>query len=307
MTFRIGVNTAADRELMSEVENWIARKVDCVLGRREFSQGRYCVALVADRAEFRLANARFSQLLRQGLVSACYYVCRAPYKVAALESSAKAIEHLQKIVLPGEYSEQGAGNAAQSFQLVCPVTRLPTVFPDFDFVAFYPQANLENDSLYDPSNAMPFAGINEASDLYGFACFVRDLADRQGVAEIGVHPDRDALFQKAKRMWQGMAVRTFENIGARTNPALVCPVHVTDDERYYVTPHDESAFAEFSKRVHRSEMPVVYLDRLIAGWERAFTTGNAPCLHGVVRPAEPLALTRFQESAGRAEASHLLN
>ncbi len=290
MTFRIGVNTAADRELAAELENWIARKVDCVLGRREFSQGRYCIAFVADRQEFRNANAQFSQLLRQGCASACYYVSRAAYKVAALESSADAIAYLKTSVLPEELGGGGTDAAAQAFQLICPVTGLPTVFPDFDFVAFYPQAEREGDALYDPSNAMPFAGINQASDLYGFTRFVRDLADRLGIAEIGAHPERDALFQKAKRMWQGMAVRTFENIGKRTNAALVCPVHVTADERHYVTPHDESAFAELNKRIHRSEMPVVYLDRLIAVWETAFATGKAPCLHGVIRPAEPLPM-----------------
>jgi hypothetical protein len=286
---RLGVVSKADERLMEAVERWLAREVRCVFGRREYAMKRYAVAICGSPAEFEAANAAFVAALRDGRASACLYVHRDQARATAQPSVAAAVRMLREDLLAGRLADDPeAAVVSQPLTLPCPVTGEPTAYPDFDLVAFYPQALNELDPVYDPSNHAPVVCINQASDLYGFALMTRELLEvgqrRNGVAMLE-DAHRDQVIEKAKRMWQDMASRTIEAFGEFTNPSRLCPAHVSADQRYYVTQHDEAAFGEAEKLEHYSEMPVIYLERLIREWRRFFERKAPPDLSHVMRPA----------------------
>jgi hypothetical protein len=288
MTYEIGVRSEQDAALASEARAWLARRVNCLFARREFAMERYCIAIVETPEEFEVANTEFLAILRQGLTTACLYIYRDQERAKAM-SAGQAIRTLFAM-LPeprGGWRRQGH-SVAQSVELLCPVTRLMTTFPDFDCVGFYPHADDKNDPHYDPSNHAPFICINQTSDLFGCARMTGDLIDGRGPIfreQMKDHTVREALFAKAQRIWQDLAVRTIQGFGAAADAALVCPPHLSKDHNYYVIEHDESNFMDIEKNRHISEMPALYMTRIVAEWERAMETGNAPILRNLMRPA----------------------
>ena len=289
MTLTFGVSSDADRALIVTLEQWLGRSVDCVIGRREFAMGRYCIALVSNSEEFEAANEFFIQHLRSHAVSSCLYVYKSQQQAVALPTVTAAVDLLRNSVLRDRLGpNRDQLTVSQPLRVPCPVTGEEIEFPDFDLVAFYPQASNEHDHLYDPSNYAPVVCINQASDLFGFSMLMRELVgtlERKGLSDFSDPSVRQALCIKGKRMFQDMASRTINAYGLRTNPARLCPAHISRDTRYYVTQHDEAAFGETEKLEHISEMPVVYLERLIDEWSRYFEHRETPSLRHVMRPA----------------------
>jgi hypothetical protein len=295
MTVQLGVESPADARLCDRVEHWIAKSVDCVVGRREMSKSRYCVAVIGSPQEFAAANREFQCLAEAGSATGCFYVARDQQRVSALPDVASATDFLRTEMLSGFREIASGESVSQSFSLTCPVTGVVTAFPDFDLVGFYPQAGRTDDPLYDPSNFAPFVGINQASDLFGFARFTADLAVANGRAAPGAFrcPQfREEMFARAGRVWQEMARRTIESIGAKTDRTRLCPAHISGDGHFYVTPHNESAFGEGEKLEHFSEMPILYLERLLDEWRDFFAAGAPPRLKHVTRPALCPAIAR---------------
>lgn len=286
MTVTIGISTQKDRQLLERVETWLSRELGCVFGRREFLKERYCIALVGNADEFEAANETFGRLLRSGTHSSCIYVFRDACAAAALETASEATAFLRHRLLARRNTD--SEHYSQAFRIGCPVTRVEIDFTDFDLVGFYPQAGNEDDPLYDPSNYAPFLCINQASDLFGFSLYVREMMDRTGLLGAAETCDRlqlDQLLQRTRRAWHDMAARTIGHFGKNTNPQRLCPAFISTDGRYYVTPHDEAEFGETRKERHVSEMPGIYLERLIDEWQRHLEEGVVPRLRHVVRPA----------------------
>ena len=75
----------------------------------------------------------------------------------------------------------------------------------------------------------------------------------------------------------------------RTNASLLYPARISADGRYYITPHDESTFLEDEKKLHVSEMPQIYLQRLLDEWDRQQDGERNAELLSIARPALCLA------------------
>lgn len=288
MTALFGAHTEHDDRIHDQARDWLGKSVGCTFGRMEFIKGRYAIAIVGDAAEFEVANQWFTGLVEASRVSACPCIYRDVAQGCALQTAAAATQLLRRTLLRQREPLMERAHFSQSLRLACPVTGMRVDFGDFDLVGFYPQAGNEADPLYDPSNHAPSVSINQASDLYGFAVYVRDMMDRAGLAMGSRGCDADqlaALLDKTRAAWNDMAARTISHFGRNTNPERLCPAHLSDDGRYYVTPHDEAEFGETAKRRHISEMPGIYLERMIDEWHRHFAEGICPHLRHVVRPA----------------------
>ena len=288
MTTSFGVEGTADMDLVAQAEIWLGREVGCAFGRREFARGRYMVALAASPDEFAAANRRFHELVRVGEVSSCLYIYRRWREAQRLPDVASVTGLLRCRMLGRMSDGVNPDRVSQTLEVECPVTGTEVAFNDFDLVGFYPQALNEADPLYDPSNHAPFACINQASDLFGFSLYVRDMMRR--LDRGGSWTELDcaqiiAAIRKTVPAWNGMAERTISHFGGRTNPERLCPARLSADRLYYVTPHDESDFAEAAKRRHISEMPVMYLERMIDEWLRYFEEGARPRFGHIIRPA----------------------
>lgn len=276
-----------DALILERVRQWFARDLGCVIGKREFAGGRYMIALIDTKDDWVAAHQAFVCRLEDRSASSCLYVPVNINVTRCLESVEQVIRHLSERFLDG-LKKPDESVFASKIELTCPVTNVATVFPDFDLVGFYPQAMRLSDALYDPSNDAPFVCMNQASDLFGFALMCRDMCrnahgcEVYELTEIGL---QECLLRRAAGKWQELAKKTVNNFGARTDPARLQPAHVSADSSFYVTQHDEAAFGESEKLEHFSEMPKLYLDRLIGEWLRHFSRGDRPRLDSVVRPA----------------------
>jgi hypothetical protein len=165
-------------------------------------------------------------------------------------------------------------------------------YSDFDQVAFYPQATDLADPLYDPSMSAPWVCINITSDTYGFSMLTADIHARSAAARIPVRQlpqdQRASLYGKAAKVFQRLAESTIQNYADATDPAMECPIRLTEDRRHYIAPHDESAFVELVKAPHRNEMPAVYVPRIVAQWEACLTRGFTPDMSAIY--SAPVAL-----------------
>jgi hypothetical protein len=88
---------------------------------------------------------------------------------------------------------------------------------------------------------------------------------------------RHSLFTKAAEAWQGIAQITIQNYVRITNTAL-CPTHLSQDRRHWYASHQDPAFAETRKELHKHEMPVIYTKRIIEAWSDFFEHGKSICL-----------------------------
>jgi hypothetical protein len=288
-----------DRSLIAEqVKQWFFKDLGCVFGKREFAGGRYMVAVIEEREDWLAANRAFVEHLNARTASSCLYIPANIQETRRLASVKDVIEHLSQRYLEG-LKRPDESVFASKIELLCPVTNQPTIFPDFDLVGFYPHAMQKSDPLYDPSNDAPFVCMNQASDMFGFALMCNDMCRNTHQCKVHELTDiglQECLLRRAAGKWQELARRTISNFGGRTDPARLLPAHVSADSNFYVTQHDEAAFGESEKLEHFSEMPKLYLDRLITEWLRFFARGDRPRLDFVVRPA--LCPARIRGASG---------
>jgi len=244
---------------------------------------RYVVALVRNSQEFSKANALLQGLVAGGTHVACLYVTTCDPKTFA--HSRETLEWLRSHLLKDFSLPEDACETtlSQTLSVPCPVTGTTVAFPDFDIVAFYPHAINEVDPLYDPSVHAPFICLNQASDLYGFALYMREVMERAGGGDATNVLPQCAM--QAMSQWNDMACKTINAFRKRTNPAVLHPAGVSEDGRHYLTPHNEAALHELEKKVYLSEMPRIYLTRLVGEWERQLTGQGSVRLGDVVRPA----------------------
>lgn len=278
-----GVRTPTDVGLVRSASDWLSGSLGCLFGRREWFRQRYMIALIGDSAEFVEANALFKARVAEETHSACLYVTRRD--PASFADGREALAWLREDLLAGIDLVSGMGDTtlSQTIRVKCPVTGRVTDFPDFDIVAFYPQAANEGDPLYDPSIEAPLVCLNQASDLYGFALYMREVAERSGGKDsLAALP---ACAMKAMAQWNDMARKTIDTFRKRTNPAVLCPASVSADGHHYISPHNEAAFHELEKKVHLSEMPKTYLVRLLGKWELELSGHSEAKLNDVVKPA----------------------
>jgi hypothetical protein len=166
----------------------------------------------------------------------------------------------------------------------CPVTNRLVAFDDFDAIAFMPQAANPDSLYYDPNIAAPFVCVNFTSDLYGFSAFTRDRAlsqQRCEIWEIADHATRLEVFERSAEIWQRLALKTIKNFAGRTDPRRLCPMHASADERHWFAMHEDAAFGEMLKRLHRHEMPKLYTQRIIARWRAYYEEGTCPHFVGI--------------------------
>ena len=125
-----------------------------------------------------------------------------------------------------------------------------------------------DDPLCDPSLSGPFTAINTTSDAFAFAMLVRELSQKS----LGCLPyeatDRErlrAVMNRAVGIWQNMSVNTIQSY----NRVSTCParsVHLSEDRRFWLAPHNDPVFAELEKHEHAHEMPRIYATRLCEKW-----------------------------------------
>ena len=251
-------------------DEWLERGLRCSAGRREFKLGRYFIAPFRNGSEYAVAMAQFRTevALRRktgflGLFIHDEALCRSAADELWLLGKA-----MQEAGLTGSAASLISGaTMATPIDVVCPVTGRDTTF-EFFSVAFCRHAANPDDRLYDPSLSAPFTAINTTSDAFAFARLVRDHSMRTfGKAPHDV-VDRAAvehLFRKCVTIWQNMSIGTIQNYNrVALDPARA--VHLAEDRRRWIAPHNDPVFGELEKCPHLHEMPIVYATRLTAKW-----------------------------------------
>jgi hypothetical protein len=254
---------------------WLGKSLVCAAGRREFHAGRYLTDVVNDASSLEQGLRRLRGQVARHRATA--YL--AQIGAEAEGDGAEQLRYLSTMLVEAGYGEDAeallrGGTVALEVPAVCPVTGERTLFEFFP-VAFCPAHGDPDDPLYDPSLATPFLAINTTSDAFSFAMFVADAAERAFAAPTRALDDQqlvELLFDKCCGAWQKMSVSTLRRYGAlsvRPNRA----VRVSADERWWLAPHQDPAFAEDRKVVHRHEMPVVYAPRICARWHAVLFDG----------------------------------
>ena len=271
----------------------MARQLPCIAGRREFNRGRYMIR-IAKRDTVTAIFEEFKTALRSGKAVACLYVFndeRFYQGVGNVKDAfhflAKQMEPISK--LPAQALATGAP-LTNAVSLPCPVTGKQTVFDDFECIAFCPQSDDREDRLYDPLMAMPYPSVNMSSDVFAFSRFVSDSAE----SSLGHPPQEESDFEAVERVfdlgvqrWQRVATTTIRNYESLTDTQL-CPVHVTEDDQYWIAGHKDPAFAEEVKEVHRHELPVLYGKRIADGWLAHLRDGVSYQATGLARDGIPV-------------------
>ncbi|MDH6577386.1 hypothetical protein P3T29_003042 [Kitasatospora sp. MAP5-34] len=285
-------------ELLARVQAWLHRDVGCLIGRVEYAKDRFAIGAVNSRAELIELRALFGEALATGEVLSCLVLLEPGNAALPGLPISELVRYLDDKYFAGT-EEAGARRVEMaeavtynlSYHLRCPVTGAETAFGDFDQVAFYPQAVDKGDPLYDPSMYAPFVCVNITSDAYGFAMIAEDRRARGARSDRPFHSldkaERHEIYDAALREFQKLAERTIENYGRATDPAVLTPICLTDGATHYIAQHDESAFVETMKRPFRSEMPCLYVPRIIAQWELHFELGIQPDMSAIYSPAVP--------------------
>ncbi len=288
----VGLNgRKTDAQTIEETKAWMARQLPCVAGRRELNRGRYMVRS-ATRANVPEIFADFKTQLEQGTVVACLYVFNDPRYYEGSSQTSEVFHFLAEQMqgITDVQARDLANGAAltNAVELRCPVTNQRTLYDDFESIAFCPQSGVKSDMLYDPLMYAPFASVNMSSDVYAFSKFVADSA----LSSIGkpVYEETDMtriarLFSQCVARWQRVATTTIRNYEAMTDTAI-CPVHVTDDEKYWTAFHKDPAFAEQKKEIHRHELPIGYGTRITDRWLRYFEGDSEFMASGLARDGE---------------------
>jgi hypothetical protein len=251
-------------------DEWLERGLQCSAGRREFKLGRYFVARFQNGSDYSEALEQFrhevAEYRKTGFLalfvhdeSRCQiaedelWLLGEAMREAGLTTSAASLISGQTLAIP--------------IEVTCPVTGEDTIY-EFFSVAFCRHANDPTDKLYDPSLSTPFTAINTTSDAFAFATLVRDQALRAWGVPPHEMTDRDAvetLFRKCVIVWQNMSINTIQGY-SRTAVDPARGVHLTEDRKRWIAPHNDPVFAELEKSPHFHEMPITYATRLCAKW-----------------------------------------
>ncbi len=282
-----------DSQVMEEVLQWMTKKLPCVAGRREFNRGRYMIR-IATRETVPAIFEEYKRKLASGEVVACLFIFNDPRFYEGQGDVSEAFHFLaEQMSLITDQSPSALANGApltNKIRLTCPVTNLATLYDDFECIAFCPQSNDREDPLYDPLMSTPYPAVNMSSDVYAFSRFVSDSAEIALKHPVHEEHDREKLekfFDMCVERWQRVAVATIGNFEAITDTSL-CPVHVTDDQQYWLAAHKDPAFAEQIKEVHKHELPVKYGRRIVQGWLDHFLAGQRYEAAGLARDGLPV-------------------
>jgi hypothetical protein len=259
--------------------SWLQRDLRCILGKREFSNGRYFVAEIHDASSMATAYEAFLiALRRKETVAGLFVISNAialPQSSSAMSQFHQCAEFMRDVsdVSPDWLAD--GGRLAKSVELECPVTGIMRVFDDFDAVAFCPQSLNINDPLYDPMMGAPVPCVNFNSDIYAFSMFTRDLSLRMKGAELYelASPDRCEIFDQASRRWQQYALATIQGYMSITD-LKKCPISLADEESIWFANHRDPSFAERTKSQFSHHMPKLYAPKIVTVWERYFDTGQ---------------------------------
>lgn len=278
-------------DIMHTLTKWIREDLGCVAGRSEFNKGRIVVNIVNTRTDVLCEYANFVAELNRKNVIACLFVLPTEESVGELPE--RAIDQFSRMaqimsVLSDETPEHlvNGGYLNKVIRMACPVTNKIIDFDDFFCIAFCPQSANQKDCLYDPMMSSPFVCANLNSDVFAFSMFARDLCILKHnceVFELDDPPTRTELFDQAAARWQAIACKTIRNYISMTNTDI-CPTSLASDQRYWYASHQDPAFAESRKELHRHEMPVIYTRRIIDAWTKYFETGEHPRLSDTTVP-----------------------
>lgn len=276
--------------IINRANEWASKEVGCVAGRREMQKGRILIEVVSNKLDVLATYAHFVASLHKRQSIACMFISADELKI---NGSIQAIERIRRLadlmsVLSRTPPEEliNGGRLGKAIRTLCPVTNQIVDFDDFNGIAFTPEAANPHDPLYDPMMAAPYACMNLNSDHFAFSMFTRDLCLLERgceVHELRYAEERREIFEQASAKWQGIACKTINNYVSMTDTAR-CPTHLTEDERHWYASHQDPAFAETRKELHRHEMPVIYTRRIIDAWERFFETGETPRLSNATVP-----------------------
>ena len=277
------MNKRENATVAHEMKQWFIDCLGCVAGAREFTLGRYAI-VVLDELSFPdgLVNAyeQFVADLQAYRHAGCLFVFNIPSLYAEQNISAHQVlqtlaTYMALLTDVSAHTLLHGGNFNKKLTLKCPVTGLPTLYEDFDAIAFCPQAHNKTDPLYDPLMAAPYPCVNFNSDVFGFALLVRDSCRKRYHCEVYELHDLDliaALLARCGAMWQRIAKRTIMNYIEMTDTAL-CPTYLADDDQQWYAYHQDPAFAETAKQLFAHDMPSIYTEKVIAMWMRFFKEG----------------------------------
>ena len=251
-------------------DEWLEGGLQCSAGKREFKLGRYFVARFRNGADFGEALDQFRREVadhrRTGFL-ALFVHDEATCRVAEDELWLLGKAMHEAGMTDSVASLISGDTLATPIEVACPVTGEETVY-EFFSVAFCRHAADPGDKLYDPSLSAPFTAINTTSDAFAFAMLVRDQAMRAWGKAPYEMKDRDAvehLFRKCVTVWQNMSINTIQNYSrVAVDPAR--GVHLTEDRKRWIAPHNDPVFAELEKETHFHEMPITYAARLCEKW-----------------------------------------
>ncbi len=276
-------------------QDWLDTGLLCSAGKREFKLDRYQVSQIGTGEDF----ARELEYFRREVIA---YEKTGFLAILTVDTSSfRMVEDelwlLGTIVRDAGLAPSVAGlisgeAVALPFQLSCPVTGEETIYEFFP-VAFTRNASNPEDPLCDPSLSAPFTAINTTSDAFAFAMLVRELSQKW----IGCLPSEatnrdllDGVMKRAVGIWQNMSTNTIQSY----NRVSTCPhrsVHLSEDRRFWLAPHNDPVFGELEKHEHAHEMPRIYASRLCEKWM------------GVIFDDKPSLPSRDGQSGGRLVAA----
>jgi len=281
-----------------EMKQWFLHCLGCAAGIREFSLGRYTIAVLDETTLSDSLIQTYQQFLldlRAYRRVGCLFVFNVPslYEEQAVSTRdvlQKLAEYMSILTDVSPETLLCGGNFNKKLTLPCPVTGRATRYEDFDAIAFCPQAHRKADPLYDPLMAAPYPCVNFNSDLFGFAMYVRDRWLKTYHSEIYQCNDSTIIYtflRKCAEGWQKMARKTIKNYISITDTSL-CPTYLAEDERQWCAYHQDPAFAETTKELYVHNMPVVYTEQVIALWMQFFLRGMSPQTLDVIQPGSLL-------------------
>lgn len=263
----------------TEFGDWLEHGLLCTAGRREMKAGRYHVATVRNggdyAAELTLFRREVAEMRKTGLLAICEFD-GAPARFAEDELWRLGTLMREAGLTPSVAALISGETVEVKIDVACPVTGEDTVYSFFP-VAFCQNAANPSDPLYDPSLSAPFTAINMTSDAFAFAVMVREqvvrLFDRPP-AEVMSRAALEPVFRKCVTMWQNLSQSTilaYNRVAADPQRA----VHLTEDRRFWIAPHNDPVFAELDKQQHAHEMPAIYARRLADKWLASLFEGEA--------------------------------
>lgn len=259
-------------------EDWLAGGLHCSAGKREFKLGRYSVMRFRTGREYAEALEAFrgdvAAYRKTGLLA---LLAGDPGR---LSGAADELRLLAEVMFDAGLTDDVdailAGNPiAVPIEVTCPVTGQATIYEFFP-VAFCRGSANPADPLYDPSLGAPFTAINMTSDAFAFAMLVHDQAIRAWGKAPHEMEDRDAvelLFRKCVTVWQNMSINTIQTY-EKTSLDPARGVHLSDDRKRWVAPHNDPVFAEMKKCPYSHEMPISYAARLTEKWSANLFDGK---------------------------------